>query len=267
MACDVKQGGCMPNMHEADCAADFDADKELARFLRDNAEELAMLLATTFDTEYPHSVKALPNEFWQDWACDELAYYAGQIESHTVDANHYLSFQDGDMVIQSDRQLKTIMLAMENLFFFGKVTMRELSVRFAAQSQERRALSAALERFIQMNARAWTEAFLNTACSPGALLGSWAFHATGAAAQPRQAREGSGVHAQDPDSGLPLDRLTEKERTIVDLVVRGLSNREIAARLNVTQGTVKNHIGHVFDKLGVASRTELAVRMLQKDAD
>lgn len=256
----------MSNQQRENQATDFDADKELARFLRDNVEELSALLEMTFDAEYPHSVKVLPSEFWQDWAGGELRYYASQLESHSIDPGHYLSFQDGDMVIQSDRQLKPIMLAMENLFFFGKTMMRELSVRFAAQPQKRRAMSAALERLIQANARAWTEAFLGSVCTPGVLLGAWALQATGAALQSRRAGEESGARVQDSKPGLPLDQLTEKESAIVDLVVQGLSNGEIATCLNVTQGTVKNHISHVFDKLGVSSRTELAVRMLQRES-
>ena len=124
-------------------------------------------------------------------------------------------------------------------------------------------MSTALERLVQANARAWTEAFLGSVCAPGSLLGAWALQATGDALQSRRAEEGLGAHPLDSKPRLPLDQLTEKERTIVDLVVRGLSNGEIAARLNVTQGTVKNHISRVFDKLGVSSRTELAVRMLQ----
>lgn len=261
MRCEI--GGCMSNQQGENQATDFDADKELAKFLRDNEEELSELLETTFDAEYPHSVKVLPNEFWQGWAGAELEYYANQLESRSVDSSRYLMFQDGDMVIQSDRQLKPIMLAMESLFFFGKTLMRELSVRFAAQPQRRRAMSTALERLVQANARAWTEAFLGSVCTPGSLLGAWALQATGDALQSRRAEEGLGAHPLDSKPRLPLDQLTEKERTIVDLVVRGLSNGEIAARLNVTQGTVKNHISRVFDKLGVSSRTELAVRMLQ----
>ena len=246
--------------------ADLDADKELAQFLRDNVEELSALLEATFDAEYPHSIKVLPNEFWQDWAGGELRYYADQLESHSIDSGHYLSFQDGDMVIQSDRQLKPIMLALESLFFFGKTLMRELNVRFEVQPQRRRAMNAELERLVQTNARDWNEMFLGSACAPGALLGAWALQATGAALQSRRAGEESGVHAQEAKPGLPLDQLTEKEGAIVELVVRGLSNGEIATRLNVTQGTVKNHISHVFDKLGVSSRTELAVRMLQRES-
>jgi two-component system, NarL family, nitrate/nitrite response regulator NarL len=54
--------------------------------------------------------------------------------------------------------------------------------------------------------------------------------------------------------------LTHRERDLVDLVRQGLRNREIAARLGVTEGTVKVYLHSIFDKLGVATRTELAIR-------
>lgn len=54
--------------------------------------------------------------------------------------------------------------------------------------------------------------------------------------------------------------LTPRERDLVDLVRQGLRNREIAARLGVTEGTVKVYLHAIFDKLGVATRTELAIR-------
>jgi DNA-binding CsgD family transcriptional regulator len=52
--------------------------------------------------------------------------------------------------------------------------------------------------------------------------------------------------------------LTPTERQIVDLVVDGRSNPEIAERLFMSRGTVKAHLAHVFTKLGVSSRAELA---------
>jgi len=59
-------------------------------------------------------------------------------------------------------------------------------------------------------------------------------------------------------AGLPS--LTPRERQLVDLVRQGLRNRDIAAELGVTEGTVKVYLHGVFDKVGVANRTELAMR-------
>lgn len=54
------------------------------------------------------------------------------------------------------------------------------------------------------------------------------------------------------------DSLTPTELSVVRLVVAGLTNPEIGARLFVSRGTVKAHLGRVYDKLQVANRTELA---------
>ena len=54
--------------------------------------------------------------------------------------------------------------------------------------------------------------------------------------------------------------LTPRERELVDLVRQGLRNRDIAARLGVTEGTVKVYLHAIFDKVGVDNRTELAMR-------
>lgn len=54
--------------------------------------------------------------------------------------------------------------------------------------------------------------------------------------------------------------LTPRERELVELVRRGLRNRDIAQRLGVTEGTVKVYLHSIFDKVGVGSRTELAIR-------
>jgi DNA-binding CsgD family transcriptional regulator len=54
------------------------------------------------------------------------------------------------------------------------------------------------------------------------------------------------------------DRLTQQEIQVARLVAEGLSNRDVAAQLFVSPRTVEFHLRHVFAKLGVASRTELA---------
>ena len=54
-----------------------------------------------------------------------------------------------------------------------------------------------------------------------------------------------------------VQRLTEREQEIVLLVAEGLSNKEIARRINLTEGTIKIHLHNIYDKLEVPNRTAL----------
>jgi DNA-binding CsgD family transcriptional regulator len=67
---------------------------------------------------------------------------------------------------------------------------------------------------------------------------------------------GSPVRAQEPGA---VHQLTLKEVQVAQHAAEGLTNREIAATLFVSPKTVENHLGRIYDKLGVRSRTELAV--------
>ncbi|WP_067817744.1 response regulator [Actinomadura kijaniata] len=58
----------------------------------------------------------------------------------------------------------------------------------------------------------------------------------------------------------PLPVLTSREREVLDLVARGLSNHRIAQELVLSEKTVRNHLGHIFDKLQVTSRAEAVAR-------
>ena len=57
----------------------------------------------------------------------------------------------------------------------------------------------------------------------------------------------------------PIDDLTQRERDVLTLVGRGLSNKQIAWRLGISEKTVKAHLGSVFDRLGVQDRTQAAL--------
>ena len=64
------------------------------------------------------------------------------------------------------------------------------------------------------------------------------------------------THQDRPAFG--WDSLTDTERTITDLVAQGLSNRQVASRVFLSTHTVAFHLRHVFWKLGVTSRVQLA---------
>ena len=70
------------------------------------------------------------------------------------------------------------------------------------------------------------------------------------------------VHAasQLPPPGMDL---TERERTVLALMVEGLNNTQIAGRLTVSPSTIKSHVSSILGKLGVSSRTEAVTLALR----
>lgn len=64
-----------------------------------------------------------------------------------------------------------------------------------------------------------------------------------------------------------LAALTERERRIAELVSEGLTNNEVATALVVSVKTVEAHLGHIYRKLGLRSRTELTRMVLTASTD
>jgi len=58
------------------------------------------------------------------------------------------------------------------------------------------------------------------------------------------------------------ESLTPRQRQLIAFVVEGCTNREIATRLRLTEGTVKVHLHNIYRKTGVKNRTALSARFL-----
>ncbi|MGW4561953.1 response regulator [Streptomyces sp. NPDC004561] len=74
-----------------------------------------------------------------------------------------------------------------------------------------------------------------------------------------------GPHPQGA-AGAPAERLSEREAEVLTLVAAALSNRQIGARLGITEGTVKRHMRKIFDKLGAVSRLDAVNRAVDLGA-
>jgi NarL family two-component system response regulator LiaR len=87
-----------------------------------------------------------------------------------------------------------------------------------------------------------------------------AAHAGRATLSPEAAQALIETTNQPPEPGLAL---TEREREVLALMVEGLNNTQIAAKLTVSPSTIKSHVSNILAKLGVASRTEAVTLALR----
>lgn len=71
------------------------------------------------------------------------------------------------------------------------------------------------------------------------------------------------VYGDDPRSSL-LEQLSVREMEVLRLLGRGLNNKEIAYKLVITEGTVKNHVSNVISKLELRDRTQVAIFAVQQ---
>ncbi|WP_195940070.1 response regulator [Romboutsia sp. 1001713B170131_170501_G6] len=72
----------------------------------------------------------------------------------------------------------------------------------------------------------------------------------------------SNKNDKSDDEGLNIYCLTDREKDIVRLISKGLSNKEIANKLFLSEGTIKNHITSILSKMDLKHRTQIAIEYL-----
>ena len=68
---------------------------------------------------------------------------------------------------------------------------------------------------------------------------------------------------QTQPASVLTDKLTERELDVLRLLAKGMTNSDIAAQLHLSEGTVRNHVSAILEKLGVSDRTQAAVIAIQ----
>jgi len=91
-------------------------------------------------------------------------------------------------------------------------------------------------------------------------------HEGGVPMTPEIARKVIGQFRQQAATVSEMDDLTDREREVLELVMHGRSNKDIAERLGVTVAAVKWHLQHIYEKLHVHSRTEAALKFKRGQA-
>jgi DNA-binding NarL/FixJ family response regulator len=89
---------------------------------------------------------------------------------------------------------------------------------------------------------------------------STAVPAVSAANRERALEQGAGRPRVSGVANGKTSSLTPREREVAQLVARGLSNRQIAGALVISEKTAANHLQHVLEKLDLRTRTQLAAR-------
>jgi NarL family two-component system response regulator YdfI len=111
------------------------------------------------------------------------------------------------------------------------------------------------DEYIIRGLRAGARGYLLKDTNRGALFETIRAAARGESLLPPTVLERVVSHLAEPRAPGGID-LSQRERQVLELMVQGATNKEIAARLHIAERTVKAHITSVFNKLGVNSRTE-----------
>jgi two-component system, NarL family, nitrate/nitrite response regulator NarL len=127
--------------------------------------------------------------------------------------------------------------------------------------------SSVQDRHLRMLAEAGAHAVIAKDVDPTTLVQILRRVANGQRLLQLPLRDPAIIREQGAIAEKALTALTDRERHIVRLVSEGLSNKEIGRRLNITDGTIKVHLHHVFQKLDIGNRTALAALAISQDDD
>jgi DNA-binding NarL/FixJ family response regulator len=169
---------------------------------------------------------------------------------------------DGAEALQRARDLRPQVILMDLVMpgLDGVAAMRELRRR-ASESRVIVLTSFLEEERLLPAIRAGAAGYLLKNAAPGELVrairaahaGEAVIDPTAAATLVRALADGA------PGTSADTQRLTGREREVLELIARGHSNKRIALVLGISEKTVKTHVGHLLAKLDVTDRTQAAL--------
>lgn len=243
-----------------------DVAAEVAAYLREVRDEMIDTVTDEYDRRYEYSRGyTLPREVRDAWTSSFIDGVIADLEGD-VDSTRYETC-GGDMVLMHEKSIIPIATYLEAELFHARIVSAFVWRRWLGDRAMVKRANEAIEKSICASMRANLGTFLDRMCQPGTIStmlsldtpnGPWVCDPVGT----RSAMFQDGADAPSPAPGDSLE-LTGREREVLGLVVEGLANKEIAARLDMGLSTVKKHVGRLFEKFGVQSRAELVARALK----
>ncbi|KRR06323.1 hypothetical protein CQ12_40980 [Bradyrhizobium jicamae] len=187
------------------------------------------------------------------------------LEAHS-DFKIVASCTDGQGFVEAIRNLAPDIAVLDGLMpgatgpeILSIVNIESFSTRFVFF------ISSEVERELVISAGADGYSFISKDVTPEILVRSLRQVAGGRRLLPMPTADQAVVREQSTITENALAVLTERERQIMRLVSEGLSNKEIGRRLNISNGTIKVHLHHIFQKLEISNRTVLAAIAISQD--
>ncbi len=246
---------------------------ELAAVIRDNRELIAQRLEQCYVEQYPHSrANQMNASDIHQWTLFEISEIASAIEHDDLSGRTYESMPGDLLVDPHNPELTPFVNFLANIHFEARTIAPVLYAVTLRDSDYGSQLISEFESHIQKVLAENCRRYAERVSQPRAIARTWDFMSGMVPLgdyEDTPAKRYLTEEAKDEERSVatrisppPFDALSPREQQVLDLLVEGKTNGEIASALDIRQNTVKNHIARIFDKYNVNSRAELISRVL-----
>lgn len=260
--------------------------QELAALIRDNEDEISKRLERRYVEEYPHSrANLMDAREIHRWTLSEIESIARLMETGDLSLRTYRGYY-GDPVEDPYNPELTAFASFVSANLFEARHIAPIFFRMREKDATRMsAITDIFEQTMQDVIAYNCEIYAASIKLPGSLFRTWDMlsgmvpqgdpvdtpakrylESSAAEELSHRVEHGSGGGVAVEAHAYPgKERLSDRERDVLQFLIEGKTNGEIAGALGLRQNTVKNHVAHIFDKCNVNTRAELVALVLGGD--
>lgn len=228
---------------------------QVADFLSSSMDDLVEGLVASYIARYPHSrSSSLSKSSLDRWTREEIEELLSAMRREPIEPRSNMLYT-GDLAKSESDITTPLANYIETKMIVGEWITSFLWEKYDVSPREIQRASQIVEEATLTLMRVNLDEFRETVLADGNLMRYWNDPLRTDSANRESA------HAERP---FGVERLTPQERKVLHLAIKGRTNGEIASELGVAQNTVKNHLAHIYAKMGVSNRTELTSEYLQQ---